>query len=192
MNNHRQTPAFRPSRRDLLRQAANGFAMLPLAHLLGRDASGQSAAERNPMQSLLQPGGSGGALVRHHAPRARSVIFLYMDGAPSCQDLFDYKERLVKENGKPFALPKEPTQFNNAGNTLGPVAKFKQHGESGQWISDLLPHIASSADKLCVVRSMYADFSEHTNANYFLHTGHGAGCCADPSGRCRYRARSAR
>lgn len=143
------------TRRSLLRQAANGFAMLPMAHLLGK------------------PGDPGGSLVRHHAPRARSVIFLYMDGAPSCQDLFDYKPRLVKEDGQPFALPKEPTQFNDNGNTLGPCAKFAQHGESGQWISDLLPHIASSADRLCMVRSMHADFSEHTNANYFLHTGHG-------------------
>jgi hypothetical protein len=144
------------SRRDVLRQAANGFAMLPLAHLLGS-----------------RDGGSSGSLLRHHAPRARSVIFLYMDGAPSCQDLFDYKERLVKENGKPFGMAKEPTQFNNAGNTLGPCAPFQQRGESGQWISDWLPHIADSADRLCVVRSMHADFSEHTNANYFMHTGHG-------------------
>ena len=151
---------LQPSRRDLLRQAANGFALLPLAHLLGRD---QQQQQHN----------SAGALLRHHAPRARSVIFLYMDGAPSSQDLFDYKERLVKDHGKPFALPKEPTQFNDNGNTLGPCAKFAQHGESGQWLSDLLPNLAKAADKLCVVRSMYADFSEHTNANYFLHTGHG-------------------
>ena len=142
------------SRRALLRQAANGFALLPVAHLLGRESSG-------------------GAQVRHHAPRARSVIFLYMDGAPSCQDLFDYKPRLVAEDGQKFGLPMEPTQFNNRGNTLGPCAKFRQRGESGQWISDLLPHTARLADKLTFVRSMYADFSEHTNANYFLHTGHG-------------------
>ncbi|MCK5943123.1 MAG: DUF1501 domain-containing protein, partial [Planctomycetes bacterium] len=145
---------YRPSRRDLLRQAANGFALLPFADLLARQ-------------------GNGGALVRHHAPRARSVIFLYMDGAPSCQDLFDYKPRLVAEDGKPFALPMEPTQFNDRGNTLGPCAKFRQHGDSGQWISDLMPHLARVADKLTFVRSMHADFSEHTNANYFLHTGHG-------------------
>jgi len=161
---------LRPTRREMLRQAANGFAMLPLVNLLSPDAP------KPPPPSKLTVGGlarGNGSMVRHHAPRARSVIFLYMDGAPSGQDLFDYKERLVKENGKPFGLPKEPTQFNDMGNTLGPVAKFKQHGESGQWISDLLPHIAKSADRLCVVRSMHADFSEHTNANYFLHTGHG-------------------
>jgi hypothetical protein len=142
-----------PSRREFLQRAANGFAMLPLAHLAARTGDG--------------------AMIRHHTPRARSVIFLYMDGGPSCQDLFDYKPRLVAENGKPFALPMEPTQFNNRGNTLGPVATFAQHGESGQWISDLLPHLARTADRLCVVRSMVANFSEHTNANYFLHTGHG-------------------
>ena len=157
-----------PSRRDLLRGAASGFAMLPLAHLLGHDRSALSRPMPGRGSSDV-----GGSLVRHHSPRARSVIFLYMDGAPSCQDLFDYKERLVAENGKSFGLPKEPTQFNKAGNTLGPVAKFSQHGESGQWISDLLPNLAKSADKLCFVRSMVAKFSEHTNANYFLHTGHG-------------------
>ncbi len=142
-----------PSRRDFLRTAWNGFGMLPLAHLGLRT--------------------DGGAQRRHHAPRARAVIFLYMDGGPSCQDLFDYKPRLIAENGKPFGLKKEPTQFNDNGNTLGPCAKFAQHGDSGQWISDLLPNLATSADRLCVVRSMVADFSEHTNANYFLHTGHG-------------------
>ena len=146
--------AGRLSRRELLRQAANGFALLPFADLAGRQQNG-------------------GALVRHHAPRARSVIFLYMDGAPSCHDLFDYKPRLVAEDGQKFGMTMEPTQFNSRGNTLGPCAKFRQHGESGQWISDLLPHMARCADKMTFVRSMHADFSEHTNANYFLHTGHG-------------------
>lgn len=141
------------SRRELLRRACNGFAMLPFAQLAARSGDG--------------------ALVRHHTPRAKAVIFLYMDGGPSSQDLFDYKPRLVQEHGRPFALPKEPTQFNDNGSTLGPCSPFHQRGESGQWISDLLPHLATQADRLCVVRSMVAEFSEHTNANYFLHTGHG-------------------
>lgn len=145
-------PPDRPTRRQFLQQAANGFALLPLAHLART---------------------GDGAQVRHHAARARSVIFLYMDGGPSSQDLFDHKPRLVADHGKPFALPKEPTQFRNDGNTAGPCATFRQRGQSGQWISDLLPHLAGTADRLCVVRSMVADFSEHTNANYFLHTGHG-------------------
>ncbi|MBL8756662.1 MAG: DUF1501 domain-containing protein [Planctomycetes bacterium] len=141
-----------PSRRAFLQRAAGGLALPPLARLLGD---------------------GDGALVRHHTPRAKAVVFLYMDGGPSPQDLFDYKPRLVAEHGKPFGMTMEPTQFGDNGSTLGPVAKFAQHGESGQWISDLLPHIATEADKLCVVRSVTAEFSEHTNANYFLHTGHG-------------------
>jgi len=148
-----RTDPLPPTRRDFLSRAGRGLAALPFAPL-----------------SL---GGDRGALRRHHVPRARAVIFLYMDGGPSCQDLFDHKPRLVAEDGKPFGLPKEPTQFRDEGNTLGPCATFRQHGGSGQWISDLLPHLATQADRLCVVRSMRADFSEHTNANYFLHTGHG-------------------
>ncbi|MBP8299821.1 MAG: DUF1501 domain-containing protein [Planctomycetes bacterium] len=148
------------SRRDLLRSAWNGFAMLPLAHLAAQANRGSRESDE-PKR------------LPHFTPRAKSVIFLYMDGGPSCQDLFDYKPRLVADDGKPFGTKMEPTQFNNNGNTLGPRAKFRQHGESGQWVSDLLPHLGAAADKLCVVRSMVADFSEHTNANYFLHTGHG-------------------
>jgi len=150
---HRSSAARGCSRREFLRRTSNGFAMLPLAHL---------AASNDPKSALP-----------HHPARAKSVIFLYMDGGPSCQDLFDYKPLLVERDGKPFGAKMEPTQFNNNGNTLGPRWPFRQHGDSGQWISDLLPHLARSADQLTVVRSMVADFSEHTNANYFLHTGHG-------------------
>ncbi|MCY2956998.1 MAG: DUF1501 domain-containing protein [Planctomycetota bacterium] len=146
-----------PCRREFLRRAWNGFAMLPFAHLL---------QPRNAAQN-------GGAIVRHHAPRVRNVIFLYMDGGPSQVDTFDYKPRLQQDDGKPFAMPKSPTQFNNNGNTLGSPWKFRQRGQSGLWVSDVLPHLAEKADRLCVVRSMTSEFSEHTNANYFLHTGSG-------------------
>ncbi len=109
----------------------------------------------------------------HYAPKAQSVIFLYMDGGPSAMDTFDPKPRLTKEDGKKFGMKMEPTQFNNNGNTLGSPWKFRRYGESGLEVSDLFPHVGRCADKLAVVRSMYATFSEHTNANYFLHTGHG-------------------
>lgn len=127
-----------PCRREFLRRAWNGFAMLPFAHLL---------QPRNAEQN-------GGAIVRHHAPRVRNVIFLYMDGGPSQVDTFDYKPRLQQDDGKPFAMPKSPTQFNNNGNTLGSPWKFRQRGQSGLWVSDVLPHLAEKADRLCVVRSM--------------------------------------
>jgi hypothetical protein len=107
------------------------------------------------------------------------VIFLYMDGGPSQMDTFDPKPRLTRENGQPFAMPMEPTQFDNNGATLGSPWQFKQYGESGLWISDLFPHLARHADRLAVVRSMTSQFSEHTSANYFLHTG--AGIAGRPS-----------
>ena len=106
-------------------------------------------------------------------PRAKNVIFLYMDGGPSQVDTFDPKPLLTKENGNPFKMKIQPTQFDNVGSTLGSPWKFENCGESGLPISDLFPQLRSCADELCVIRSMTSEFSEHTNANYFLHTGHG-------------------
>ncbi len=151
------------SRRELLRRAANGFAMLPFF----------DAFTRTRNDSRSPHGDRGGACPRHHAPRCKSVIFLYMDGGPSHVDTFDYKPRLQQEHGKPWTRERERTQFEDNGATLGSPWKFRQHGEAGHWVSELYPHLAQSADRLCIVKSTVADFSEHTNANYFLHTGHG-------------------
>lgn len=118
-------------------------------------------------------GAPGAASRLHHPARARSVIFLYMDGGVSQVDSFDPKPRLDREHGQPFKPKMEPTQFNNNGNTLKSPWAFRNHGKCGMPISDLFPHIARHADELCVVRSMVSTFSEHTNANYFLHTGLG-------------------
>lgn len=111
----------------------------------------------------------------HLVPKARSVIFLYMDGGVSQVDSFDPKPRLAREHGEnprdKFAV--DATQFNSIGKILKSPWDFKRYGECGMEVSDLFPHIGSCADDLAVVRSMVADFPEHTNANYFLHTGHG-------------------
>ncbi|WP_231742541.1 DUF1501 domain-containing protein [Polystyrenella longa] len=109
----------------------------------------------------------------HHPSKAKHVIFLYMDGGVSHIDSFDPKPQLDKEHGQPFKMKVQPTQFDDVGKVLKCPWKFKNHGESGLPISELFPHIAQHADELCVVRSMTSSFSEHTNANYFLHTGHG-------------------
>jgi hypothetical protein len=96
-----------------------------------------------------------------------------MDGGPSQIDTFDPKPRLVDFHGKAFPMQMERTQFNDNGSVLASPWKFQRHGESGLPISDLFPHVATCADDLCVIRSMTSEFSEHTNANYFLHTGLG-------------------
>ena len=152
------------SRRDALRSIGGGFGALAFAGLFGRTARADDAASMLGDRALAAP---------HLPARARSVIFLYMDGGPSQVDTFDPKPKLVDYNGKPFPLKAAPTQFNNNGNTLASPWKFRQYGESGLWVSDLFPHIAGVADDLCVIRSMTSEFSEHTNANYLLHTGAG-------------------
>src|SRR5439155_1551 len=158
------------TRRQMLLQCANGFGAVALWALLGDKALGGSHGQEP------NPAAKNGPLAPHapHYPaRARNVIFLYMDGGPSQVDTFDPKPRLEREHGKPFAMKMEPTQFNNNGTTFKSPWEFKQYGQSGIPISSLFPHVAVCADDLCVIRSMVSEFSEHTNANYFLHTGLG-------------------
>jgi hypothetical protein len=153
------------TRRELLLQTGSGFGAAALTALMADPAfAGPGDSRRN---DPLAPRDG------HHPARARSVIFLYMDGGPSQVDTFDPKPLLQSENGQPFKMEIQPTQFDNNGNTLGSPWAFKNYGESGLPISDLFPNVARCADDLCVVRSMTSAFPEHTNANYFLHTGHG-------------------
>ncbi len=126
------------------------------------------------LRALASESARGAALPASHArPRARSVIFLYMDGGVSQIDSFDPKPRLATDHGKPFSAKMEPTQFNNVGMVLASPWKFSHYGQCGLTVSELFPHMGRVADRLCVVRSMVSDFSEHNTANYFLHTGSG-------------------
>ncbi|MBL8897061.1 MAG: DUF1501 domain-containing protein [Planctomycetes bacterium] len=154
------------SRRHFLRESCNGFGAVAFTALFGQSAlalPGRSGDGGRPMA----------ARAPHHPPRAKRMVFLYMDGGPSQVDTFDPKPRLAAENGQPFRMKIEPTQFNDIGKTLKSPWEFRRYGESGIPVSDLFPKIGACADKLCVVRSMTSQFSEHTNANYFLHTGLG-------------------
>ncbi len=163
---HRTDRAPPPrTRREFLERCGTGFGALAFTALFGRpSAFGADAPLPSPNSSLG---------LCHFQPRARNVIFLYMDGAPSQVDTFDPKPRLTAESGQPFKMKMEPTQFDNNGATLGSPWKFQRGGQSGLEISDLFPFVRDRADDLCVIRSMTSEFSEHTNANYFLHTGHG-------------------
>jgi hypothetical protein len=160
------------TRRDMLRNCGIGFGGLALNALMhdkayaGVDASGvDRSTSLDPLQ-LRKP---------HFPARAKNVIFLYMDGGVSHVDSFDPKPMLNKHNGEDPAKFFEvaPTQFDNNGTILASPWKFKNYGQSGIPVSDLFPHIATCVDDLAVMRSMTSKFSEHTNANYFLHTGSG-------------------
>ncbi|MFO0816470.1 MAG: DUF1501 domain-containing protein [Pirellulales bacterium] len=168
-----QHPAV--TRRQWLSRTANGFGAVALAALMREWSPNAMAEETAPSSNSAKKGPREvfGPKPGHFPAKAKQVIFLYMDGGPSQVDTFDPKPLLQKQNGKPFAMKIEPTQFNNNGNTLGSPWEFRQRGESGLWISDLFPQLSQHADSLAVLKSMTADFSEHTNGNYFLHTGIG-------------------
>jgi len=152
------------SRRELLQRCCGGFGGVALSSLMAE--SGFASLARDASNPLApRP--------THFPARAERVIFLYMDGGPSQVDTFDPKPRLAKENGQPIGMKVPKTQFDDVGGVLASPWKFNQYGESGLWISDLFPHLSEHADELCVVRSMTSKFPEHTNANYFLHTGNG-------------------
>ena len=147
------------SRRDWLTRCANGFGALALSSLLADDGRAESKTTG-----------------LHHPAKAKSVIFLYMDGGPSQVDTFDHKPMLEKFNGQDphKVLEKvEPTQFANVGKVMASPWKFKKYGQSGTWVSELFPHVAECVDDLAFIHSMCSKFPEHTSANYFLHTGAG-------------------
>lgn len=123
-------------------------------------------------QSSLHPTGLSKAKtgVPHFAPRAKRVIMLFMHGGPSQVDTFDYKPRLQKDDGKqlPFAPAKN---ISATPKLLKSPWRFRQHGESGQWVSELLPFTAKIVDRLCIIRSMHSRGQSHGQAVSMLHTG---------------------
>lgn len=154
-------------RRTFLQRSGVGIGAAALQALSLRDA-----AAARPAQAGM-PGLAG---LPHHAPRAKRVIFLCMAGGPSHLETFDYKPKLDELNGKPM-----PDSFT-AGQPIaqlqgkplkvqGHLTKFKQYGNSGQWVSDYLPHQAEIVDDLCVLRSMVTEQINHDPAHTFMNTG---------------------
>ena len=140
------------TRRNFLQKASLGFGSLALAGLYGA-----------PMTP-------------HHPPPAKNVIFLFMEGGVSQVDSFDYKPMLSKYHGEDprQAIGKiEATQFEKVGRVMKSPWAFKQRGKCGAWISELFPHMAELADELAIIRSMTANFPEHTSACYYMHSGLG-------------------
>ncbi len=153
------------TRREWLTRSANGFGGLAFAAMLAHERA-RAAPDRTANPLAVRP--------PHFAAKAKSVIFLYMDGGPGQMDSFDPKPRLRAEHGQAIQLPELPTTvFNITDKVFGSPFEFAQHGESGLWVSDLFPRLAECADDLCVIHSMVADHSEHTAGNYFVHTGSG-------------------
>lgn len=134
------------TRREILKTSATGFAWLALSALTQQRAFG---AARSP----------------HFPGKAKSVIFLFMDGGVSHVDSFDPKPALTAHAGEPWSGDKARKWVKSPWN-------FAQHGQSGMWVSDLFPHIATCVDDIAVIRSMKADLPIHSTGVLLLHTGH--------------------
>src|SRR5688572_22010156 len=135
------------TRRALFGRSALGLGAVALGSLLDRD----SLAAETPRERF---GGLAG--VPHFAPKAKRVIYLFQNGGPTHVELYDYKPKLAEEHGKPvpeayFAGKRFSTMTGNPTGKvmLAPVEPFKQHGQSGAWVSNFMPHVASVADELC-------------------------------------------
>ncbi len=153
---------FPINRRQALKTTACGFGQLALAGLLNESVS----AAKNPL-AARQP---------HFPPRAKRVIFLFMQGGPSQVDSFDYKPLLDEKDGQTFAFDDarviaKTGKRGSSQKVMKPLWKFKQHGESGLWASDLFPHMAGQVDKLCMLHSMHTEGVAHGPATLFLHCG---------------------
>ena len=154
------------SRREFLNRAGSGFGAMALSYLLARDSAMASDVTGAP--NALSPKDP------NHRPRAKSVIWLFMHGGPSHIDLFDPKPALNKLAGQPMpaSFGRPITAMGTASNTLMPSPrKWKQHGESGLWVSDWYPHIATHVDDLCVIRSCQADGLNHVGSVCQMNTG---------------------
>ncbi|MCA9066669.1 MAG: DUF1501 domain-containing protein, partial [Planctomycetaceae bacterium] len=153
--------AGQATRRRILQRSALGFGGLACASLLHQSHSRASGAEG-----------------LHHPARAKRVIFLFQSGGPSQLDLFDYKPELRQKHGQ--ELPAEVrmgqrlTAMSGNQATLPLVSSpfgFQQHGDSGAWLSDLLPRTAAIADDLCFIRSMHTPSINHGPGVMFMQTG---------------------
>lgn len=149
----------RPTRRELLQASSLGFANLALAGLLAESQAREVGA--NPLAPLPP----------HFTAKAKRVVFLFMHGGPSQVDTFDYKPLLARDDGKPLPFARPRVVSSETGNLLQSPFRFTQHGQSGQWVSEIFPHVARCVDDLCIVRSMHGSNSRHGGALLELHTG---------------------
>lgn len=157
------------TRRHFFQQSGFGIGAIALSALLNEKLFagpvGPSTAPVNPF-ALKPP---------HFAPKAKSIIYLFMPGGPSQLELLDYKPKLKELNGQ--KIPEEITQgerfafIKGDAKILGSLQEFKRYGQSGTYVSNLLPHLSSIVDDIAVVRSVYTDQFNHAPAQIFMNTG---------------------
>ncbi|MFM8475490.1 MAG: DUF1501 domain-containing protein [Planctomycetaceae bacterium] len=159
------------TRRGILARTSGGLLGAALAHLLSEDTVADASSDH--------PAPAGGPATLqprppHHPPKATAAIQLFMNGGPSQMDLFDPKPVLNRMDGQPF--PGNRETLGNQGTAdigvlMGGRYRFHRHGESGQWMADVLPHTAQCVDDLCMLHSLWTEHPNHDNALYKIHSG---------------------
>src|SRR5436305_35531 len=172
----RNLPPHLLSRRQLLAQAGGGAGLLALAALLAEEGllSGSVMAAENDIGSAAGPRLNPLAPRTSHFPaKAKSVIWLFMNGGPSHVDTWQYKPELEKRDGKELEGFDKNTGFFTA--QVGPVMKspfaFKQYGQSGAWASELFPTLAQHADEMAFIYSCFTNSNNHAPALFEINTG---------------------
>jgi hypothetical protein len=146
-------------RRDFLARAGGGLGILALADLLGNQTLLADDAPTDKSSRLPAP---------HFPAKARSVIWLFMEGAPSAVDMFDPKPELDKNHGKKIAID----VFNgNPGPLMRSPFKFQQYGQSGLWVCEKYTNVAKHADEIALIKSLYCEAADHVPALYQINTG---------------------
>jgi hypothetical protein len=154
------------SRRWFLQQCGVGLGAMSLAELMGGRAGAAATTKSNNPLAVHQP---------HHPAKAKSVIYLFMAGAPSHLELFDYKPQLARFDGQlpPAELLKgyRAAFINPNSNLLGPRFKFRKHGQCGAELSEIVPHLAEVVDDIAIVKSMVTDAFNHAPGQILMSTG---------------------
>ena len=160
----RHLPPKRPvTRREALCRMGSGFGMLSFASLVGESITRAA--------TTLDANGVPGARIPNFKPKAKHVIFLFMNGGLSQVDSFDPKPMLEKYDGKP--LPGEiPQHERKTGNLMKSPFTFKKYGKSGIEVSEIFPMLGECVDDMCVVRSMYTDIPNHEPSLLMMNVGH--------------------
>src|SRR5258708_3322083 len=165
--------AQRLTRRNFFERFSDGICGTALATLLARDGYGASIASSDGLPEGHRRMYDLKPRKPHFAGKAKAVIHLFMNGGPSQMDLFDPKPVLDKHHGEPYfdKVAADLTGPEQAGGLMKSPFQFAQHGQSGMWVSELMPHLAKRVDDICLIRSMYTAHPNHEPALFQIQSG---------------------
>ena len=156
-------------RRGFLHQSATALSGIALSNLLHSD--GLLASSKTPIRPSINPADPYASRAPHHSAKAKNVLVIFCAGAVSQLETWDYKPKLIEMDGKPLAGGPAVTFQGPAGNLARPQYTFRQRGQTGKWVSDLIPHLAELTDDFAFIHSLTSESNTHGPAENFLSTG---------------------